>query len=492
MLRKSTRTLQQKLIFFAGFALMMLSVGVVAAPTVYAADCGPNAVMYCGFSSASDFIKKLRANNDRNGKDLQKIFKHFGLTSGDYDRFADTAKSGTVYKDGRVVVGGQTVVKNANSLGRTKLNGRHNKSLDIGSDTYYYGLTSRVFLSNSIPAKVMFNSNGEAELVVLTDCGNPVWGDKVKSGAQCNLLTKDPVSGSKDTFKFTTTATASGNAKITKYVYDFGDGTPTRTTTSKSITHQYKTPGTYKAKVTVYASVPGGNTITSTSTECETTVVIEELVVPECVQLTAPKPDGLTFTFTATAKFGKNTTFTGADFTFGDGKSVSNVKPTTPTTVVVQHTYDKAGTYSASAVLHFNVDGKPVTANACKTTVTPEGGTPECKPGIPVGDPRCEVCPYDPSLTPDDPNCKETPTELPNTGAGNIIAIGGVALVAGFLFYRRRNFLRHKLAFRQAQQGTSVLPLADPLSPDDPLADTPLAPQAEQPVRSTLRRRRQF
>ena len=115
---------------------------------------------------------------------------------------------------------------------------------------------------------------------------------------------------------------------------------------------------------------------------------------------------------------------------------------------------------------------------------------PEVNPDTPDKDDACDTA----TVTVPEPEKPQPPVtpELPNTGAGNIIAVGGVALVAGFLFYRRRNFLRHKLAFRQAQQGTSVLPLADPLSPDDPLADTPLAPQPEQPVRSTLRRRRQF
>ena len=490
----STREAVKTLIFSAGVATLLVAVAAVGwGPKVaaIARDCDSNAIIYCGFTSNSDFIKTVKSNSSGNGhSDLKKVFNYFNLPASEYDRFVSEAKSGTVYKDGRVVVGGQTVAKNAKSLGRTTLRGGRSVKY-ISDNKYYYSSVDISFLSSSLPAKVLFDKNGEVQTVVLMSCGNPVWGDNVKSNAKCTMLKSAPVSGTKDTFKFTTTATDSGNAKITKYVYDFGDGT-TRTTTSKSITHQYKTPGSYKVKVTVYASVPGGNTITATSTECETTVTVEELVVPECVELTAPKPNGLTFTFTATAKFGKNTTFTGADFTFGDGKSVSNVKPTTANTVVVTHTYDKAGTYSASAILHFNVDGKAVTANACKTTVTPEGATPECKPGIPVGDERCDVCPYDASLTAKDENCKPPVTTLPNTGAGNIIAIGGVALVGGFLFYRHRSFLRHKLAFRQAQKGTSVLPLADPLNPDDPLADTPLEPQQEQPVRSTLRRRRQF
>lgn len=490
---KLARNAQQKVTFFAGVAaLLFMLASLVVVPKVYADDCGPNAIIYCGFNSSAEFIKKVRTNNDHNGSDLQKIFSHFNLTSGDYDRFVSTAKSGTVYKDGRVVVNGQTVTTSANSLGRTTLSGRHNKSMSIGSKTYYYGQTSRVFLSNSIPAKVMFDGDGEVEFIVLTDCGNPVWGKNITSNAKCNALKPQADPNTTGKYTFTTDASATGNAKITKYVYDFGDGNPvTRTSGTTSVPFTFA-PGTHKVTVTVYATVPGGNTITRT---CETIITVEAPDVPICVSLVGPNPQGLKYTFTATAKYGTGTTFVSGDFDFGDGTTMSAVKPTTPTTITVDHTYAKAGTYSASAVLRFTVGGKTVTAAACNTLVRPDQPpVAECKPGIPVGDARCNPCPYDASLTADDPNCKEAVvTEtLPNTGAGNIIALGAAALVGGFLFYRHRVFQRHKAAFASAEKGTSPLPLADPLTPTDPLNNTPLEPTPTEPVRSTLRRRRQF
>lgn len=391
------RNAQQTVTFFAGIAAVLLFAvsSFALAPKVYAADdCGPNAIMKCGFSSSADFIKNVRANNDGNGgSDLQRIYSHFGLNKADYDRFVSTAKSGTVYKDGRVVVGGQTVLKDANSIGRTKLDGRHNKSMVIVSTTYYYGATSRVFLSNSIPAKVMFDSAGNAEFVVLTDCGNPVWGTKVPSSAKCDLLKASPVSGQNGKYNFTTQASKTGNAKITKYVYKFDDGKSVTMTSGSTAVPYTFAEGSHKVSVTVFATVPGGTTIETT----------------------------------------------------------------------------------------------------CETVVTVSSTPKECKPGIPIGDKRCNPCPYDSSLEITDENCKkaEVTETLPNTGAGNFIALTSAALIGGYLFYRQRLFKkRNKEAFEAAEVGASPLPLADPLATDDPLAKTPLEPK--QPVRSTLRRRRQF
>lgn len=500
------KTASKKLAYFAGLSLLLLAVATVSwVPTIGAAEaeCGPNAVIYCGFTSSTQFVNKIKANIDQNGDDLPTIFNYFGLQSSEHNRFVSTAKNGTVYKDGRVVVDGQTVMSNAKSLGRTTLGGRHDKSLKIGTETYYYGLTSRVFLSNSLPVKVMFDNKGEVELAVITTCGNPVWGTNVESSAKCDALKKAAVADKLGAYNFTTSASATGNAKITKYVYDFGDGKPITTTQgTKAVPHTFA-PGTHKVKVTVYATVPGGGTVTST---CETMVTVEEPPKPKpepepvvpfysCVAETGLAPEGLKYTFTAKAKYGNGATFVNADFNFGDGNTVSAVKPTTADSVTAVHTFAKSGTYDVSVVLRFSVNGKMVLSDTCKWVVKPAAPpVPECRPGIPVGDARCEPCQYDASLPADDPRCvPAVVTEtLPNTGAGNIIALSSAALVGGFLFYRHRAFQRNKAAFHAAENGTSPLPLADPLAPEDPLAHTPLEPEQQQPVRSTLRRRRPF
>lgn len=480
-------------------ALSVIALTMIAAvwgtPKVFAQDCGPNAVIYCGFSSKSDFISKLKNNKDTYPnaphQDLQAIMKQFGLSSSDYDNFLSSAESGTVYKSGsKVVVNGQTVLTDAKSLGRTTLDGRHDKSMTIGNKTYYYGDVSRVFNSASIPAKVLFDSKGNAQFVVLTDCGNPIWGKPVDSSVKCKALKQEAVSGSTNTYNFYTSTETTGNAKVTKCVYDFGDGTKpvTSSSCSSKVKHAFS-DGTFTVKVTVYASVPGGGTITDT---CDTVVTVTTPYY-ECVELKGPEPEGYKYTFIASLKFGNGATPKSADFTFGDGSSTTVAATSaTATTITATHTYAKAGTYSITANVHFTLpNGTVVTANPCSAVVKPsEPPVAECKPGIPVGDVRCNPCPTDSSITADDAKCTTPATTLPNTGAGNVVAIGGAALVGGFLFYRQWMFRKHKKEAYQAEVGTSPLPLADPLAPNEPLAETPLEP--EQPVRSTFRRRRQF
>jgi LPXTG-motif cell wall-anchored protein len=207
-----------------------------------------------------------------------------------------------------------------------------------------------------------------------------------------------------------------------------------------------------------------------------------------CVSLTGAILDKSKFqySFTAAAKYGNGANFTSADFIYGDGTKQIGVKPT-GAAVAVTHSYAKAGSYNISAMLHFTVNGKAVTANTCTAVVTPTTPpTPTCKPGVPVGSSECTPCQYDTSLPSNSPQC--LPPSLPNTGAGNTIVIFGGVVVAGFLVYRQLLFRKHKTAFLAAQMGSSPLPLGDPLS-NQPLAGTPLAHPAK---RRSLRRRRPF
>jgi hypothetical protein len=234
--------------------------------------------------------------------------------------------------------------------------------------------------------------------------------------------------------------------------------------------------------------VPGNSNLKLPSVSLCTKVITVTLPFYNCAALTGAilDKDKFSYSFTVQANYGNGANFTGADFTFGDGKSQSGVKPK-GNTVVVTHTYANAGQYNIAALLHFTVNGRAVTAPTCTATVTPTTPpTPTCKPGVPVGSPEC-VAPCQPgsAVPPESAECQ--PPELPNTGAGNVVALFSVIAIASFLIYRQILFRRHRAAFLAAELGTSPLPLGNPLS-DQPLAGTPLA----QPTKKTLRRRRQF
>lgn len=588
-----------KSLFSVGIlAFAMSAVGLfVSSPTVFARsmDCDNNAIMWCGFDTNSEFISKVSANDDGKGhRDLQAIYNHYGLSSSEYSAFQSKAKDGTMYRDGRVVVGDYTVMTGGKTLGRENFSG--SSAVSISGRTYYKGTPDVRWVpgTNSMPVKVMFNASGVAEIVVLTSCGNPVDGPETPSAAECKQLNMTPVAGKPNTYRFTATAAATGNAKITKYVYNFGDGSPevTKTSPTDPVEHTYTKAGDMTAKLTVYASAPGGTTIVSTADTCKKKVTVAKpyyecvkldavlanpndkytyaytvtmksgngakfesatfdygdggkqtvttatgntvkaqhtykqpgdyvtqvslkfdgktvtsngckrpvtVVKPyyRCVRLDATMVDRATYMyrFVATMEYGNGAKFVSADFDFGDGKTTTGVKSSSATTVTTDHAYGSAKQYSAAATLRFTVNDKPVSAPTCRTLVpdTGEPGTPECKPGIPEGDVRCNPCPYDPTIPGDDTErCVAPVTELPNTGAGNVIALGAVALVGGFLVYRHMLFQKHKRAYLAADQGNSPLPLADPLQPDNQLAATPLAEQQAQRRRMSLRRRRQF
>ncbi|PID98768.1 hypothetical protein CSA80_04880 [Candidatus Saccharibacteria bacterium] len=215
----------------------------------------------------------------------------------------------------------------------------------------------------------------------------------------------------------------------------------------------------------------------------------------ECTQLTGPLLSGKTmgYAFTAESKTAHGAVLKRALFVFGDGKSRSVNATPGSSVIATDYIYPKEGKYSAYATLYFDVFGVEKKAEFnCYAKVEPsKPAVPECKPGIPVGDIRCNPCEYDASISKDDPRCVAPATTLPNTGAGNIIALASAALVGGFLWYRHMLFRRHKKAYLAADFGTSPLPLANPFETAEPLAGTPLAPETHS-RKLSLRRRRQF
>jgi hypothetical protein len=96
-------------------------------------------------------------------------------------------------------------------------------------------------------------------------------------------------------------------------------------------------------------------------------------------------------------------------YNFGDGKTQTGVKPAAVNTVT--HTFAKAGTYTTTTTLYFTVNGKVVSQN-CSVKI--------------IAQP--DVCPINPSLPKDSPECKPPtivtpPTVIPNTGAGSVVAM---------------------------------------------------------------------
>jgi uncharacterized repeat protein (TIGR01451 family) len=119
--------------------------------------------------------------------------------------------------------------------------------------------------------------------------------------------------------------------------------------------------------------------------------------------------------FNTTAKNGAS--FKNGDINWGDNSSSNGLNPVVGKT----HQYSKDGTYTIVGTAHFDVNGsdKTATSAACEQQVTFKGGTTTVTP------------PTQPS-TPGAP----APTELVNTGAGNVAGLFAAVTAASAVAYR--------------------------------------------------------
>lgn len=406
-------------------------------------DCSVNSVDYknlnggCGAANATELVADMRSNQPG---DLQATYSAFGLTPAKYERFKSTARQGVAYMDGRIVVDGQVVMENAWSIGRTKFS--YSQPHQIGGTTFYKS-SHRDVLNSNLPVMVMFNDNGEVEAAVLNACGNPVNGTPKKNTAECTSLTKTAVSGKKDTYSFKTAVNMVGNVSVAKVVYNFGDGTTATKTDLSPVEHTFSKPGNFNVTVSVTFKLPGGKTKVD-GVKCKTSVTV---LAPyyACVQLTprALNDKKTQFRFTVKTSQGNGATLKDADFTLDGSNTTTGVTTKDAQgNIYKDYTFAEDGkTHKVVAKVNFNVAGG-VQSKTCEATVTstkapecpdkpgvppesPECNPPaECKPGIPVGDARCEDTP------------QVLAAELPKTGMGSLFGIFAGASVAGGVAHR--------------------------------------------------------
>jgi len=355
-------------------AVVALGIGAYGYKQAHAVqDCSGNSIIKCGEQTPKAFINQVKANNDNNGHhDLQAVYSYFGLEPKDYDKFVSYAEMGTDYRDGHIVVNGQTVATNSWSIGRYASwqgSGYFTKTID--GKKYYGNYNDKAFGPGvqSIPVMVMFNSKGEMQFAAMTACGNPAPGKPITPKYSCDLLQSTHVSG--NTYSFSTKATATNNAKLVKVVYNFGDGTTaTETSLSMQVKHTYSKAGDFTATVTVYVSLPGKQTVTVTSAKCKVCIKITPppQVSLTCNYLTAT-PGAIesngdqSYKFVANGSV-KNATITGYTFNV-DGAN------TTTTSSSLTKTF-QPGSHNVSVTVNATANGKSYTAtsNDCKKSFT--------------------------------------------------------------------------------------------------------------------------
>jgi PKD repeat protein len=230
--------------------------------------------------------------------------------------------------------------------------------------------------------------------------------------------------------RFDAKASATDGAVIQGYIWNFGDS-KTIETTNATVNHSYTAVGNYTATVQVKTSAG----TTAISSKCSVAVkVTEKTPVIECKDLKVELSGTVApiiAKFTVTAKV-ENAVVESYIFSFGDGSAdvTSAINTTT-------HTYAKAGEYTASAKIKTD-KGTTETGN-CKVVIK-ANEKPVCpyNPNLPIDHPDCKevVTPPTPPTppkqpTPEAPIQEVMPSILPKTGTEAVAVMGGTGMMFG-------------------------------------------------------------
>ncbi len=443
-------------------AVSLLTLGglALAQPKQVNADnCDPVNIVLCGLDQRSlqtdidSFQASYNSGSNGNHHDLKQVYRWAGATDASVGNMnTSNTKMGTLYRNGDIKVGGEVVGQDAWVAARFTQGAGF---VQISSDAWGRKTTTS-FAEASAPVIVHFNGS-TADFAVMTGCANavkltppptppqpPTPPPAPKPHLVCSNLSANQVG---DTLQFSFRAKADAqNTTITKYVFDFGDGQQQVVHTSSAsadASHGYRDFGqTFHARVTVFSSDFAGG---KTSADCTATIITAQKPTLACIGVVRTfTSNPLTNKFTASAR-ATRTNITSYTFTYSDG--TQRVIQSNKLTATDAHTFAKNNfAYQVSvAITGTTTDGKNIAAPACMVGITTPG-TGECKPGVPIGRPECNVqpCAFDASIPATDTVHCQPPVaakELLNTGPGDVIgAATGVSLLgtAGRLLYLRR------------------------------------------------------
>ena len=467
MFKKLVRRMQEaspkQLFIVSAFMVAMagaISLGLASKQLTHAAsirECSSNSIDYmnenggCGAANPTEYIQDMRTNRP---SDLQTIAKNFtsefNLQPSQYDDFAAHAREGVAYKNGTVVVDGQTVLTDAWSIGRQTKSYSHTMVIP-GAGTFHVSRSQDVFAVNSIDVMVYFNDDGTVRFIAMNPCGNLMGGNKVTPTATCKALNGSQTDkANPNHWTFTTSAEFGGNASLNRVEYHFTDTgeTVTEHSLTTPVDHVFKKAGTVTA--TVYANVPGGHVIVAKVISCSKQInFVAPMVACVNLQTAALDEQKTSFRFTVIAKMDKYSTLNSADFTLDNTQTTAGVTAKdTNGNIYKDYSFTDYNTHTVVAKLNFTTFNG-VTSVTCKASVTPTK-PPMCTvPGLenlPPNSPECAYCtvPGYTNLPANSPQCQQTPPPttvttstppvLPNTGPGDIFglftgttAVGAVA-----------------------------------------------------------------
>ncbi len=258
----------------------------------------------------------------------------------------------------------------------------------------------------TVEAKVRFDVNGETKTVTSNDCKKKITIEKEEPYYSCDemlvTLVKD------NTYEFTVNGSAGNGATITEYGFEFGDGSDVLISEDNTVEHTFNAPGTYTVMAAVVVDVNGEIDAVS-SVECTAEITVDEeekQPIYTCDDLTVKLVKDRTFKFTTDTTARNGATVKDYTYDFGDGSDELLTDKN-----MVEHTYKKAGTYTATAIVRFDVNAEVKTA-----------GSENCKVKITISDTE------EPQV---EGETTTKPTTLPSTGAGSIAGAFAAITAAG-------------------------------------------------------------
>jgi PKD repeat protein len=163
------------------------------------------------------------------------------------------------------------------------------------------------------------------------------------------------------------TGSATGGTPPYSYSWNFGDGA---TSTAQNPSHTYNNAGTYKATLTVTDSASPANTATAS-----TTVTVNAVGNPLTATASADPTSGQTPLTVAFSGIGTGGTPPYSySWNFGDGATSTAQNPS--------HTYNNAGTYTATLTVTDSASPADTASSTVTITASPIAGT---APGAPTG-----------------------------------------------------------------------------------------------------------
>lgn len=484
----------------SGYALK----GSPGTAATLARDCEATAIIYCGSTSVNELVTDYNTRDGGRYSDIPAVFNYFGISAAEVQNLGSNYKMGKVKADGTVWIGDQKIGVNSITAGRSVKPG----SVPIPGTGAYTRSPSVSFSSPSTVIDAFIGyENGAPAWAVLTSCGNPVKWDKpaieiektVRNAANTAWVENDTFANNstltyrlqvRNTGKVADTnvmvkdtlpainSFVPGSVKINGVAQ--GSGADSLVTTGINI-------GTVNAGATVEITFQAK--VSVADTKCGNTAFMNKAVVDgsmttpdedtaggnvnvvcvsfKCESLTASKTaiklgDSVTYTAKAVVE---NATVMSYEFRV-NGAVVQNTTSDTYNftqatagtyTVKVTVVTDKGSDTNMNCEVKLSVNEKPV----CPYNPQLPPESPECKkpevcpynPALPKNSPDCkkpEVCPYNPELPMGSPDCKKPAepqvlpavTILPNTGAGNIVGLFSAVTIAGAVAHRALSIRR--------------------------------------------------